>query len=408
MNHPQPQKSNPQVYNASLSRRRFCQLLAGVTAGMTVTALGSNDNEPRSDAGDFNPGELKQMEAAAEAFMLKYQVPGLSLAIARKGRLVYARGLGLADKAKQERVTPRHLFRIASLSKPITSVTIFRLIEAGKLKVTDRVFGETGVLGTDYGKPPFKKHIEQITIEHLLTHTAGGWQNNGSDPMFSNPTMNHHQLIEWTIAHQELIHPPGQNYAYSNFGFCILGRVIEKLTGKAYADAVRDEVLTPCGIERMRISGNSLAERCADEVVYYGQDGQDPYQMNVRRMDSHGGWLATATDLVRFLVRVDGFQTKPDILRADTLKEMTTASAASATYAKGWCVNKFNNWWHTGSLPGSASVMVRTSHEFCWAALANTRSPQSAMNGDLDQLTWNMIDKIKTWPNRDLFSAAPQ
>jgi CubicO group peptidase (beta-lactamase class C family) len=237
----------------------------------------------------------------------------------------------------------------------------------------------------------------------LLTHTAGGWQNDGRDPMFSHPRMDHRQLITWTVAHQPLTQPPEQHYAYSNFGYCVLGRVIEKLTGESYAEAVQERILRPCGISSMRIGGNTLAERAEREVVYYDQDGEDPYRMNVRRMDSHGGWLATATDLVRFLVRVDGFPTKPDILKSDTLQTMTTASAVSPGYAKGWCVNKYHNWWHMGSLPGTITVMVRTSGQFCWAALTNTRTTKSPMGADLDALMWQMVGKITRWPDRDMF-----
>ena len=127
--------------------------------------------------------------------------------------------------------------------------------------------------------------------------------------------------------------------------------------------------------------------------------------MNVRRMDSHGGWLATPTDLVRFLVRVDGFPTKPDILKPETLQTMTTASAASPGYAKGWCVNQYHNWWHMGSLPGTITVMVRTSGQFCWAALTNTRNrdTKSPIGADLDALMWQMVGKITRWPDRDMF-----
>jgi D-alanyl-D-alanine carboxypeptidase len=161
-------------------------------------------------------------------------------------------------------------------------------------------------------------------------------------------------------------------------------------------------VLRRCGIHRMRISGNTQAERAQGEVTYYSQDESDPYGMNVRRMDSHGGWLASAPDLARFLVRVDKFPTKPDILRADTIQIMTTPSAASAGYAKGWAVNKYNNWWHSGSLPGTITIMVRTAHEFCWAALTNTRA-LGDLGGDLDHLIWEMVGKITTWPDHDLF-----
>ncbi|MGH7869222.1 MAG: serine hydrolase domain-containing protein [Candidatus Dormibacteraceae bacterium] len=245
--------------------------------------------------------------------------------------------------------------------------------------------------------------MEDVTVEHLLTHTAGGWQNDRADPMFSHPAMDHQQLISWTLAHQALTHPPGQQYAYSNFGYCVLGRVIEKLSGQSYEKQVCEDVLASCGITRMRISGNTRAERAPGEVAYYDQDGEAPYQMNVRRMDSHGGWLATATDLVRFLVRVDGFPTKPDILKPETIKLMTTASSASPGYAKGWCVNKYNSWWHMGSLPGTTTVMVRTSHQFCWAALTNTRKVKSSLDADLDKLTWDMTGKINQWPEADLF-----
>ncbi len=87
----------------------------------------------------------------------------------------------------------------------------------------------------------------------------------------------------------------------------------------------------------------------------------------------------------------------------ETIKVMTTASSASAGYAKGWCVNKQNNWWHMGSLPGTTTVMVRTSHQFCWAALTNTRKTKSSIDADLDRLTWDMIGRIRTWPEEDLF-----
>src|ERR1035441_4270086 len=375
-------KPESYISPVTVSRRQFLfQALAGAAGIRAVALADDKPTAPCLPRDGFLPDELRAMEATAAAFMKKHAVPGLSVAIARKGRLVYADGYGLADKDRDEKVTTNHLFRIASVSKPITSATIFSLIEAGKLRLSDKVFGPGAVLGTAYGEPPYQPHIEELTLEHLLTHTAGGWQNDGRDPMFSYPGMNHRQLVTCTISHQPLTQPPGPHYAYSNFGYCVLGRVIEKLTARTYEEAVQERILRPCGISSMRISGNTLAERAEREVVYYDQDGEDPYGMNVRRMDSHGGWLATPTDLVRFLIRVDGFPTKPDILKPDPLQTMTTASAASPGYAKGWCVNKYHNWWHMGSLPGTITVMVRTSGQFCWAALTNTRDTKSPMGG---------------------------
>jgi CubicO group peptidase (beta-lactamase class C family) len=303
----------------------------------------------------------------------------------------------LADRESNEAVTPMHLFRIASMSKPITSVTIFTLVEQGRIKLNDKVFGPGSITGTDYGQPPYNAGVEQITIEHLLTHTAGGWSNeSGHDPMFSNQAMNQAQLITWTLNNRPLDNPPGQHYAYSNFGYCVLGRVIEKITGQSYGDHVRAMMLNRCGVNDMAIAGNTLAQRQPGEVKYYGQ-GDNPYGMNIARMDSHGGWIARPADYVQFVMHVDGFAKPPNILKPQTIQTMTTPSAVYANYAKGWGVNKADNWWHTGSVPGTSSIGVRTHSGFCWVTFINTRRSKSPLDGDFEKLSWSMVKEVKSW-----------
>jgi CubicO group peptidase (beta-lactamase class C family) len=336
------------------------------------------------------------MANLARAFMQKYEVPGLSVAVGRAGALVYDDAFGWADRERRETVSPMHLLRIASVSKPITSVAIFSLVDDGRIRLADRIFGSGAITGTYYGRPPYNPGVDEITVEHLLTHTGGGWPNSKGDPMFTNPEMNQVQLIAWTLRNRPLDHTPGQQFAYSNFGYCVLGRVIEKITGQPYATFVRNSVLKRCGISDMTIAGNTLAQRHPGEVKYYGQ-GDNPYGMNVARMDSHGGWIARPADLVRFLMHVSGFASPPNILKPQTIQMMTAASAANPRYAKGWAVNQANNWWHMGSLPGTATIAVRTHSGFCWAAFANTRRSNSSLEGDLDQLVWNMVREVKAW-----------
>jgi CubicO group peptidase (beta-lactamase class C family) len=351
----------------------------------------------------FSGRELTEMETAVNNFMTRFSVPGVSLAIAKDGRLVYARGFGQANTATGEAVTTRHLFRVASVSKPITSVAIMRLAELGRLRLTDRVFGQGNLLGTTYGETPYQANLDRITVQNLLEHTGGGWPNDNTDPMFTNQGMDANALISWVVTNRRLDTVPGTAYAYSNFGYCVLGRIIEQVTGEPYERWVRREVLGRCGIQGMAIAGNTAADRRPNEVVYYGQSSENPYGMNVTRMDAHGGWIANTIDLVRFAVRVDGFATKPDILTNASVRTMTTASARNAGYAKGWNVNSANNWWHTGSLPGTESILVRTSGGFCWALLANTRSRLSDYSSSLDNLMWDVVGKVGTWPAYDLF-----
>jgi CubicO group peptidase (beta-lactamase class C family) len=343
-----------------------------------------------------SPSERGAMGGAAIEFMQTYDVPGLGVAIAHRGVLVYEGAFGFADKEARIRLAPTHRFRIASLSKPITSAALFTLIEKRALALQDRVFGDGGVLGNDYGVVPSGSPIAQITIEHLLTHTAGGWSNDDTDPMFHHLQFDQAALIAWTLKNLPLISQPGSKYAYSNFGYCVLGRVIEKITRRRYGTFVQEAVLSPVGIKDMVIAGNGLVDRLPQEVRYYGQAGENPYNMNVRRMDSHGGWLARPAALALFATKLDGF-TQPLLLAPTTLAIMSTASVANSGYAKGWEVNEAGNWWHNGSLPGTVSIMVRTNTRFCWAALINTRRPNSDIVPDLDKLIWAMVRKVEHW-----------
>jgi len=381
-----------------LGRRQFISLAASAAVWPALSprrGLAQPLPNPASVSAPTAP-ERAAMARLAHAFMEKYDVPALSFAVGYAGEIVHRDAFGLADRERNEAITPMHLFRIASVSKTITSTAIFGLIEQGRLKLADKVFGPGGLTGTDYGRPLYNPGVNEITLGQLLTHTGGGWTNDSRDPMFGHPRMSQPELIDWTLSNRPLDNPPGQHYAYSNFGYCVLGRVIEKITGQPYADHVRAEVLSRCGITDMTISGNTLEQRARDEVKYYGQ-GENPYDMNVTRMDSHGGWLARPADIVKFMMHVDGFARPPNILKAQTIQSMTTGSAANPDYAKGWAVNKSGNWWHSGSLPGTTTVAVRTHSGFCWAAFTNTSRRNSQIDGDLDALNWDMVGKVEHW-----------
>lgn len=345
------------------------------------------------------------MAQTALAFMEKFAAPALSVAIARRGQMVYEQPFGAADDESGEPLRTSNLFRIASVSKPITSVAIFRLMERGKLALTDKVFGHGAILGTEYGRSPYHRSIPEITVDHLLTHTSGGWPNDSTDPMFRFPGMNHAQLIGWALDNLPPLNPPGKHFAYSNFGYCVLGRVIEKVTGQAYSEYVQRQILERCGIADMRIAGNTRKQRAPSEVTYFGQNGEDPYNMNVARMDAHGGWLASAADLARFASCVAGFGSGPAILKRETVPRMVRPGpaerpGAEVKYARGWNVRNDGrgNWWHNGSLPGSTTILVQTASGFSWAALCNTRSqPADEINLALDNLVWEMARKVGEW-----------
>jgi CubicO group peptidase (beta-lactamase class C family) len=326
-------------------------------------------------------------------FMQRWAVPGLSLATARDGAIRTTRTFGYANRITREIVTPGHRFRIASVSKPITSTAVHLLIQQNKLKLTDKAFGPGALLGTAFGTQPYSARLKAITVQHLLEHTSGGWTNDGNDPMFKQPGLSQAALISWTLDNQPQVADPGTQWAYSNFGYCVLGRIIEKVTGQSYAAFVNQAVLSPSGATRMALAGSNATQRADTEAVYFALN-DDPYGMRVDRMDSHGGWIAHPSDILRFLFRVDGLASPPDLLTPAVRTAMTTASALRPAtpvgYARGWAVTSAGVNFHDGVLPGTQSILVRPKDGRAWAAVCNAGRPGTDLAIEFDKMLWQV------------------
>jgi CubicO group peptidase (beta-lactamase class C family) len=389
---------------------------------------------------------MSQCDAQAQSLMANYQIPGLTLAVAKNGRLVYMRGFGNADQAGTEPTQPYHMFRIASISKPITSIAIMKLIENGQLSLNDKPFGPGGILNVDpyfAGANITDTRVYAITIQNLLEHAAGWnrdlpmpgpvppypWMYGHSDPIAfplyvtstlgeANP-VSRRAMIKFSIQ-KGLDFAPGTSQNYSNIGYLVLGEVIEKKTGMTYENYVKQNILAPLGIYDIRLGKNLLADKQEREGEYispfmvpsaYGTGQSVPWQYggwSVEAMDAHGGWIATARDLVRLLSAVDTFPTRPDILSPATIQLMTTPSATNPGYAKGWSVNSQGTWYHGGSLDGSYSWMVKTSGQFGgqvnWAVIMNKRVDSAAFQTAVANLGFgNCANVGTTFPTHDFF-----
>jgi CubicO group peptidase (beta-lactamase class C family) len=376
----------------SFSRRAF---LSDMLRASTFAAIGSPALSLLAQAG-FNPRGAGPGVYINE-FARQFRVPATSVAISKNGRFVFDHAGGMANGQHLTQAQQNSLFRIADLSKPVTAVTIFSLIEAGKLSLTDKVFGASGILGMKYAKPAYGPFVTEVSIDDLLTHTAGGWGAGNNDPMFHNNGWDQLKLIASTLETMPLTQPPGTQWVYSNFGYYLLGRVIEQVTGQTYEAYVESNILAPCGITGMQVGRNSERQRAANEVIYVGQYDEDPYKINLSRMDSSAGWIASSTQMVQFLNHVAGAPGIPALLKPETVRTMTTPAAAypagDARYARGWMVsnNGAGSWWHSGSLPGSTALMLRTPDGACSAVLCNTRTePHQEMDSALFQMLWNI------------------
>lgn len=370
-------------------------------------------------------------------------VPGGALAVVKDRRLVYARGYGLADREAKVQAKADSLFRIASVSKPITGVAVMKLIEDGKLTLDTKAIPllELAPLVQSFRDP--EPRLRQITIRQLLQHT-GGWDRDKSfDPMFRSDRIaeltgrrpaSAVDVIRYMLS-RPLDFEPGTRYAYSNFGYCLLGRVIEKVTGQSYEKFVQEQVLVPAGIKRMQIGATPEGKQAPGEVRYYTSgggmaknvfpDGPErvpwPYGgFHLEAMDAHGGWIASAVDLARIAAALDDPQRSP-LLKSASFDAMyapppapvsrrTHGSLEPSYYGCGWSVRPVGrsgkaNYWHNGSLPGTNSILVRLANGLSWAALFNLRSENKELpDGAIDAALHRAAAAVAQWPEHDLFA----
>ena len=436
-------------------------ILLALSAGSTDSVQGQEESRPPVDK---VPGfvkdvskrpwtglpsqspDLAAIDEMFQNFVDEHGAPGASLAISKNGKLVYARGYGWVDLENHQAVEPLSQFRVASISKPITAVVIMRLVELGKLKITDKV-AELLPLSrylSDNG-PLADSRWYDITIQHCLQHT-GGWNREiGYDPMFQAVEFAKELRIPAPAGAKDVIRvmitrplddTPGEHYAYSNFGYCLLGRIIEEVTGKSYEEAAQELVLQPLGMKTTQLGRTLPQFRLPGEVKYYDEkQGMGdavfadlaekkvpwPYGVwNLEAMDSHGGWTSSAIDLVRF-VDATNPACHPGISKPETLDAMfrtrfqippfnSPASPDKVYYCLGWSTRDAGNpgqfnAWHSGLLAGTSTLMVRRYDGLNWAVLFNSARDGTGQrhSTEIDPLLHKAVDSVQHWPEGDLF-----
>ena len=376
---------------------------------------------------------LAALDTEMTNFMSLRSIERGTLAVTRNGKLVFHRAYTLAP-TNVAPTQPTNLFRIGSLSKQFTSVGIFQLIQAGKISL-DQPISMILDLST-----VSDARFRAVTVRQLLQHW-GGWDKDVSyDPMFRDsiisanlgrPLPTTPQMVIDYMKGQPLDNDPGTVFAYSNFGYCLLGRIIEAVTGMSYEQFIKANVLAPAGIWDMRLGKSLLADADPAEVNYedpvrrivptvMGTNGPAlvPIQyggFNVSTLDADGTWLATAADLVRFASSFD-VRTNSPLLPSELIGAMWSqppelAGSPATYYGAGWYVRPFGdgtlNAWHDGSADGTRAFTVRLANGFCWAVIFNRRDVVGDVPDyvNIEDEIDSILSSIADWPDYDLFDA---
>ncbi|VTS04390.1 serine hydrolase domain-containing protein [Tuwongella immobilis] len=374
-------------------------------------------------------------------FMIEHGVVGASVAVAKDGKLVYARGFGFADRDTKRLVQPNTRFRIASVSKPITAIAVLKLAEQGKLKLDEPMLPQLQLQPYLRSNAKLDERIPKITIRQLLQHTAGLDRAVSGDPVFLPRRIrqamelerlpNTQEIVRYTLG-KPLAFDPGTKYVYSNVGYSILGRLIEQASGMPYERYCQQQVLAPLGVTRMQIGRSRIADRPADETRYYlpaevslqslfddGKCAPPDGSWNQETLDAVGGWIASAPDLARVISMFD--HPKLGVLKDSSIVNQLTqrptgiapkegAKSPVTYYGLGFLVrpNKeatANTIWHNGRLDGTSSLMVRWHDGRVWVVLLNgsVNAKQDALGDLIDPILGRAVLKNAQWPNDDQF-----
>jgi N-acyl-D-amino-acid deacylase len=363
-----------------------------VLLGLVVVAVTAQP--PQDDikaafpvTGKAGPG-MELLDQAVILMLERHGVPGATLAIAKDGKLIYAKGFGFENVTAKVPMQVNTLLGVASLSKPITALAILKLIEEGKLKLDDPAFALLAHI-----RPPAWARVDPrlrfITIRQLLNHT-GGWNRSISgDPSNWGPMIARKLGVPEPITPEQFVtfiysmrldFNPGTEARYSNIGYIILGQIVEKVSGQSYDEYVRKNVLEPIGITRARVHKMQAKYFPGEGARYLAGTGISLPPLQLPMVESAGGWSASAIDMVKVLAALDGSRGK--ILREETYRLMTSPPPAplkpreNGSYVGlGFEVvlplTKGFSYAQDGSFHGMRAFMSRSKRGINWALIFN-------------------------------------
>lgn len=315
------------------------------------------------DAGNAvpNAGGWEQF-ATAMASTLGSVNRAASVAVMVDGQLVHASAVG--DRVPGDPVAVTDRFRIASISKTITAIVAMQLVEDGTLAL-DAPVGD--LLAIHLGVDRIDPDARDITVRELLSHTAGFPQHEGT--FFSVGATSCSDAARIGLGSGVA----SGGYRYSNMSYCVLGVLIEAVTGKTYERVVRERLLVPLGISGMRLVGTY--ELGPDEVDH----APTPNRNFMETLGAAGSWNATPSDLVLIMNSIDPDTPGWKALSPESARSMRTRldGGPMSGYGLG-VINYGADYGHTGTLQNTHAMLLRQANGVTWAVTVAGNYPSNS------------------------------
>ena len=335
------------------------------------------------------------IDAAVHEQIKKYNIPGLTIAVTQGNRIVYSRAYGWADLENRVRVTPETLFRIGSITKPITATAAFVFAGRGKLDLDAPVQRYCSY---------FPEKPEPVTTRQLLAH-LGGVRSFHSDDGASSETFNatHYDRLYKSItlfANDPLVASPRARYEYSHYGYELVGCVLEGAANHdfervvvasaflrskwltynplQFEDVLRGAVFIAAGMSATRLDDTSQIIANRSHTYTHAEDGtiRNGRYIDTSNRMAAAGLLSTANDLARFAIALESGKLLSVTAVRNMWLEQTTEDGKRTGYGSGWMIRDHNGTLvaaHTGELPGASTILcILPDKHISFVVLANT------------------------------------
>ncbi|MDQ3685322.1 MAG: beta-lactamase family protein [Acidobacteriota bacterium] len=295
--------------------------------------------------------KIAKIETAITSFMSRQNVPALSIAIVADNQIRLQRGYGMADLEHFAPAKAPTVYRIASISKPITAVAVMQLVESGKLDLDAPIQKYV---------PNFPTKAHPVTTRQLLAHLSGIRHYQGNE----NDSTRHYANLTEALAifkDDPLQHAPGERFTYSTYGYTLLGTIIEGASGMSYTDYLRERVFKPVGMTRTR--ADNVFDIVLNRAQGYGRTSSGELRNAALDDTSYkipgGGLVSSAEDLANFALAVQSGK----LIKSQTFEQMSQRQKMLAgqetPYGLGWFVGGREGGrggvWHGGAQQGATS-----------------------------------------------------
>ena len=325
--------------------------------------------------------------------MVTPNTPGAAVLVLKDGQVAFERGYGIADLRTKSKIDEQTNFRLASLSKQFTAMSIMLLVHDGKLRYAETL---TEVF------PEFPAYGKNITIRHLLNHTSALLdyedlmaKQYGNTPDDQIPQITYAGVLTLMEKATTTQFPPGSKWQYSNSGYCVLAMVVEKVSGEKFGDFLKKRIFTPLKMQ------NTLAyEKGVNEVPRRAY-GHTPDGSSFRQTDQSstsatlgdGGVYTSLTDLARWdqALAQNTLLSAAEMQPALTPVHPTAAPAQedghSVSYGFGWFLDPYRGherMWHYGETVGFRTSIQRFPKDHLTVIVLSNRADINAIQSALD------------------------